>query len=253
MPFLTLDAPLVYSLKPRMITRDFTIQIEQEKRIVAGKVWHSQASSGMRPLLLIGHQEMEHKDSGEIHDFIKLICGKYGFVVALIDGPIHGDRRFGTTDEDLMVQEFDQIWKDGDESISPMVLDWKLTVDALCELSEVDSRCIGYLGISMGTAYGIEVVATDLRISAAVFGQWGTHRSHQERILKAARRINCPLEFYAHEKDRNLPYQKELFEAFRTDEKVLKTFSKSKIYDNTKTIDQIANFFVVQLLDRYLY
>ena len=79
----------------------------------------------MGPLLLIGHQETEHKDSSEIHDFIKLICGKYGFVVALIDGPIHGDRRFGTTDEDLMIQEFDQLWKDGDESISPMVLDWK--------------------------------------------------------------------------------------------------------------------------------
>ena len=46
MPFLTLDAPLVYSLKPRMITRDFTVEIEQEKRVVAGKVWHSQASSG---------------------------------------------------------------------------------------------------------------------------------------------------------------------------------------------------------------
>ena len=129
----------------------------------------------------------------------------------------------------------------------------RLEVDALCELSEVDSRCIVYLGISMGTAYGVEVVATDLRISAAVFGQWGTHRSHQERMLKAARRINCPLEFYAHGKDRNLSYQQELFDAFRADEKVWKTFSKSKIYDNSKTIDQIANFFVVQLLDRYLY
>ncbi|BDW10731.1 hypothetical protein PSHI8_08130 [Polynucleobacter sp. SHI8] len=253
MPFLTLDTPLVYSLKPRMITRDFTVEIEQEKRVVAGKVWHSQASSGMRPLLLIGHQETEHKDSSEIHDFIKLMCGKYGFVVALIDGPIHGERRFGTTDEDLMGQEFDQLWKDGDESISPMVLDWKLTLDALCELSEVDSRCIGYLGISMGTAYGIEVVATDLRISAAVFGQWGTHRSHQERMLKAARRINCPIEFYAHEKDRNLSYQQELFDAFRAEEKLWNTFSKSKLYDNSKTIDQIVNFFVVQLLDRYLY
>jgi hypothetical protein len=90
MPFLTLDTPLVYSLKPRIISRGFTVDVEQEKRVVAGTVWHSQASSGMRPLLLIGHQETEHKDASEVHDWMHLMCGKYGFVVAAIDGPIHG-------------------------------------------------------------------------------------------------------------------------------------------------------------------
>ena len=253
MPFLTLDTPLVYSLKPRIISRGFTVDVVQEKRVVAGTVWHSQASSGMRPLLLIGHQETEHKDASEVHDWMHIMCGKYGFVVAAIDGPIHGQRRVGTTEEDLLKKEFDQLWNDGDESISPMVLDWKLTVDALCELTEVDSRCIGYFGLSMGTAYGLEVVATDLRISAAILGQWGTHRAHQERQLKAARRINCPLEFYAFEKDMNLKYQKELYDTFRSNEKEWRTYPKSTLLKNSKTIETITNFFVVQLLDRYLY
>jgi hypothetical protein len=253
MPFLTLDAPLVYSLKPRIISRGFTVNVEQEKRVVAGQVWHSQVSSGMRPLLLIGHQETEQKDSSEVHDLMQILCGQYGFVVAAIDGPVHGQRRYGTTDEDLIKQEFDQLWNDGDESISSMVLDWKLSVDALCDLAEVDSRCIGYFGLSMGTAYGLGVVATDLRISAAIFGQWGTHRSHQERLLKSAKRINCPLEFYAWEKDAQLVYQKELFAQFRSEEKLFYTFAKPKVLNNPKTVDKIANFFVVQLLDRYLY
>jgi|GEM_PF-2839484 pimeloyl-ACP methyl ester carboxylesterase len=253
MPFLTLDLPSVYSLKPRIISRGFTVNIEKEKRVVAGKVWHSQLSSGMRPLLLIGHGETEDKDSVFVHDFMKLMCGKYGFVVATIDGPIHGDRRIGTNDPSLVQSEFDQYWVDNEESITSMVLDWKLTLDALCELPEVDARCIGYFGMSMGTAYGLEFVANDLRISAATFGQWGTQRLHKDRILKAANRINCPVEFYAYEKDSNLSYQKELFAGIKSNEKSWFTYSKSKFTSNSKTIEQMSNFFVVQILDRFLY
>ena len=253
MPFLTLDLPLVYSLKPRIISRGFTVNIEKEKRVVAGKVWYSQMSSGMRPLLLIGHGELEDKDSVFVHDFMKLMCGKYGFVVATIDGPIHGDRRFGTTDPLLMQAEFDQYWNDNEQSISSLALDWKLSLDALCELPEVDARCIAYFGMSMGTAYGLEFVANDLRINAATFGQWGTHRSHRERLLKAASRINCPIEFYAYEKDSNLSYQKQLCEALRSTDKKWYTYPKPTIGANSKTMDQISNFFVVQILDRFLY
>ena len=86
----------------------------------------------------------------------------------------------------------------------------------------------------MSATYGIEVVATDLRISTVVLGQWGTHRSHQESMLKAARRINCPLEFYVHEKDRILPYQQELFEAFCTEEKACKKLFQSLRFTATQ-------------------
>jgi hypothetical protein len=253
MPFLTLDLPLVYSLKPRIITRGFTVNIEKEKRVVSGKVWHSQVSTGMRPLLLIGHSETEDKESVFVHDFMKLMCGKYGFVVATIDGPIHGDRRFGTTDPSLIQSEFDQYWIDNEESITAMGLDWKLSLDALCDLPEVDARCIGYFGLSMGTAYGLEFVANDLRISAATFGQWGTHRLHQERLVKAASRINCPVEFYAYAKDPHMDHQKELFAAIRSSEKKWSTYEDSQLTANSAIIDPMSNFFVVQILDRYLY
>lgn len=253
MPFLTMDLPEVYSLKPRVISRGFTVNIEIGKRVVAGRVWHSQVSSGTRPLLLIGHQEAEDKNSPEVQELVKILCGKYGFVIATMDGPLHGARRFGTTDSELMKMEFDQLWLDGDESISSMTLDWKLTVDALCELQEVDSRCIGYFGLSMGTAYGIEVLASDLRISAAVLGQWGGHRAHQERLLQSLQRINCPIEFYAYEKDPNIQQQKTFFEAFRAKEKQWQLYSKPLIVNDLPSVEKIAQFFVVQLLDRYLY
>jgi hypothetical protein len=253
MPFKTISAPIVYSLKPRIIAREFTIHNPSEKKDFAGTVWHSRASSGVRPLLLIGHQEDEDRQSPDLLDFMRLMCAQYGFVVAAIDGPMHGERRVGTIDQSMMKHEFDEVWKDGDETITPMVFDWKLTVDALCELPEVDSRQIGYFGLSMGTAYGVEVVATDLRIGAAIFGQWGIHLAHQERLLKNARRINCPVDFFAYEKDPNLKNQKALFDTFRSEEKKWVTIPKSDFYKNKKQIEMAKDFFVLHLLDNYLY
>ena len=51
----------------------------------------------------------------------------------------------------------------------------------------------------------------------------------------------------------NLKYQKELFDTFRSNEKEWRTYPKSTLLKNSKTIETITNFFVVQLLDRYLY
>jgi hypothetical protein len=253
MSFHTISAPIVYSLKPRIIAREFTIHNEPEKKDFFGTVWHSRASSGVRPLLLLGHQEDEDRHSPDLMDFMHLMCGKYGFVVAAIDGPMHGDRRVGTVEQSMMKHEFDQAWRDGEETITPMVMDWKLTIDALCELTEVDARHIGYFGLSMGTAYGLEVVATDLRISAAIFGQWGTNQAHHERLLKYAKRINCPVDFYAFVKDPNLIHQKNLLETFRSEEKQWITYAKSGFFNNPKQVEMAKDFFVLHLLDNYLY
>ena len=253
MPFQTISTPIVYSLKPRIIAREFTILNEHEKKDFSGTVWHSRASSGVRPLLLLAHQEDEDRQSPDLMDFMSLMCGKYGFVVAAIDGPMHGARRVGTVDQSMMKHEFDQAWIDGEETITPMVMDWKITVDALCELAEVDARHIGYFGLSMGTAYGIEVVATDMRIGAAIFGQWGSHYAHHERVLKNAKRINCPVDFYAFEKDPNLIHQKTLLDTFRSEEKKWITYSKRSLFSNKKHVEMAKDFFVLHLLDNYLY
>jgi cephalosporin-C deacetylase-like acetyl esterase len=253
MPFLTLATPEVYSLKPRIISREFTIGVEAENRVFSGSVWHSRASSGSRPLLMIGHQETEDRSSPELRDLMKLMCGKYGFVVAIIDGPFHGSRGLGITDPQTSAIEFAVRWRDDEEFITQTALDWKLTLDALCELTEVDARYIGYFGLSMGTAYGIETVAKDLRISAAVFGNWGLPIYHQDRMTKSLGRINCPVEFYAYQKANSLQEQEVLFEQIRSTEKEFITYPKENFYKNSKTIERIKDFFVLHLLDKYLY
>jgi hypothetical protein len=181
------------------------------------------------------------------------MCGKYGFVVAVIDSPFHVSRHMNKSDSSFIQKEFQEMWADGEELITQMALDWKLALDALCELPEVDSRYVGYFGLSMGTAYGLEVVAKDLRIGVAVFGNWGIQQHHHGRLMTATRRINCPLEFYSYEKALNLPAQKELFENFRSKEKKWHALPKEDFYRNDSQIEGIKDFFVLHLLDRYLY
>lgn len=254
MPFLTIDAPIVYSLKPKITMRNFAVRIEAEKRDVFGVVWYSRNSSGMRPLLLVGHEEGGHKNSEAMIELIRLMVGKYGFVVGVIDGPIHGERRVGIDEEQFKQMEFSQLWEEGD-SISQMLVDWKHTLDALCELPEVDSRYIGYYGMSMGTAYGIPLVSKDLRISAAVFGMWGTGAPLTKRLLEDSRRINCPVEFQIQNQDHLFTenQQLELFEALRSEEKAVKIFSGKRQNPSKTQLESTATFFITHLLDKYLY
>lgn len=254
MPFLTIDTPIVYSLNPKITMRNFSVRVETENRDVYGVVWYSRSSIGMRPLLLVGHEEGGQKNSEPMINLVRLMVGKYGFVVAIIDGPIHGERRFGIDNEQFMQMEFAQLWQEGD-SIDPMVLDWQLTLNALCELPEVDARYIGYYGLSMGTAYGIPLVAKDFRISAAVFGMWGTGVPLSNRLLKDASRINCPVLYQIQEIDQHFTteQQQELFNAMRSNQKELKIFSSNRLEPNSEQLEVTATFFITYLLDKYLY
>src|SRR5690606_38132895 len=85
--------------------------------------------------------------------------------------------------------EFRALWARGD-SVDPMVADWKATLDALSGRDEIDITRIGWYGLSMGTAYGIPLVAADKRISASVLGMWGVSRPEgSERLMADASKI----------------------------------------------------------------
>ncbi|HEX3591031.1 MAG TPA: alpha/beta hydrolase, partial [Pseudonocardiaceae bacterium] len=102
------------------------------------------------------------------------------------------------------------------------VPEWQATLDALQRLPEIGTEAsIGYGGgISLGTAIGVPLTATEPRITAAIFGG-GFFVS--EAMIEAARRITVPVQFL-------LPWDDEyvdrrstlaLFDAFASKEKTL--------------------------------
>ncbi len=74
----------------RIERRPFAIMVDE--RQVPGMAWVP-VGERHRPLVLVGHGGSGHKDSQLVRDAAEPLAGDHGFVVAAIDGPVHGDRR----------------------------------------------------------------------------------------------------------------------------------------------------------------
>jgi len=66
--------------------------VERAGNMIPGVVWHPAASSGPRPLVLMGHGGSGHKRNERMVMLGRLFAGDYGWYAAAIDGPVHGGR-----------------------------------------------------------------------------------------------------------------------------------------------------------------
>lgn len=211
-----------------VVERDFTVGE------VTGVLWSPASGSGRAPLVLMGHGGGLHKKTpglmARAHDNVTT----WGFTVAAVDAPGHGDRPRTAEDEQaradlrqaLMAGETERF-----ESISVRyvtslaeraVPEWQATLDALQQLPEIGTEApIGYGGgISLGTAIGVPLTAIEPRITAAIFG--GGFFAH-EALIEAAKRINVPIQFLLPWDDEHVNRQSTLalFDAFASKEKTL--------------------------------
>ncbi|MEU9018083.1 alpha/beta hydrolase [Actinomadura sp. NPDC048394] len=203
--------------------RDFTVDG------VPGVLWSPASGTGRAPLILMAHGGGNHKKSpamaGRAH---RLVTG-CGFHVAVIDAPGHGDRPRTPHDEREIAELFRA--RAAGEPEGPIVVrynahlaeqavpEYRATLDALQELPEIGpGGPVGFFGLNMGTAIGVPFVASEPRISAAVFGlHW------PDALADAARRITVPIEFDLQWDDEHIPRESglALFDAFASKEKTL--------------------------------
>lgn len=122
-------------------------------------------------------------------------CLPRGLAVVAIDGPVQGERRSdGNLDPQVNVRSFREAWNAGVGRTS-MAREMAAALDALLRLPGFDGLPIGYVGVSMGTGYGIPLLATDKRFSAAAIGLWGMNFPASEHLLDCAKEIGCPVWF----------------------------------------------------------
>lgn len=114
---------------------------------------------GPKPAVVYYHGVVQSKDSYlDSHPMVRRLADA-GFVVALPDAPGHGERPAGTTligrlRESLPREFCADIERSADEA--PILFEW------LAARPEVDGRCLGVLGVSMG-GFTAAVVAARLR------------------------------------------------------------------------------------------
>ena len=191
---------------------------------VPGVLWTP--GSAPAPLILIGHNGGLHKREPRLVARALHSAAEYGFAVAAIDHPGHGDRPRSAVDEQARAdlrramaagEPVDEIFE---SFIVPLVEkavpEWQTTLDALLTLPEIGGP-VGYSGM---TAIGIRLAVVEPRISAAGFFAGGFVPS---ALREEARRVTIPLLFLLQwdddGNDRQLAL--DLFDAFGTREKTL--------------------------------
>jgi len=155
-----------------VLERGFVLEVEGRR--VPGAVWTPPDGEGPRPLVLIGHGATAHKRFDYVLALARELVRRYGFAAVAIDGAGHGDRRSSPDDDGMQIfSDFLGEWaREG--STDEAVADWRATLDAVRQLPEVGDGPVGYWGLSMGTIYGVPLVADAREVACPVMfiQQW---------------------------------------------------------------------------------
>jgi dienelactone hydrolase len=213
--------------------------------------WMPVDQSGPCPLVLVGHGGSGHKTSSLVLDIVQRMLPA-GIAVAAIDGPVHGERREVFVDGPVVRDEFRELWSRGG-AVDAMVDDWRAALNHLCQNARIDEGRVAWYGISMGTAYGLPVVAAEPRIRAAVLGMWGTCRSPSDRLLADAHRIAVPVLFQVKREDAlfTAAGQRDLFDQLASPHKQYVEYDGEHVDPSGPQLDDIAGFLHSHLLQSH--
>jgi dienelactone hydrolase len=199
--------------------RDF--EVPCNGRTVPGVLWTPEHAEAPTPLVLLGHGGSGHKRETHLVALARRFARHNGIASAAIDGPAHGDRKPEDANDEPPVERRRRIV--GDQVADQMVEDWQATLDAVLTHSEIGAAGVGYWGLSMGTLFGLPLVAAEPRIEAAVLGLMGTAFAIGDRLRTDAAAVSCPVLFLQQWDDELVSRESagELFGVLATQDKCL--------------------------------
>lgn len=202
------------------------------------------------PVVLVGHGGSQHKRAQPVQDIAELFAGHHQLTVVAIDGPIHGARRDVIVAGPSRQQEFLALWQQ-DTRIVRMQSDWTNVIHDLSAQPGIDVETLVWYGVSMGTAYGIPVLAANPRIRAAVLGMWGLDFPNSQELLALAPEVRCPLLFQQKWNDQifGREGQLALFDALGASRKWLKIYMGEHGPPTPEQIEDLERFLMVMVGD----
>lgn len=179
-----------------VIERNFTLDE------ITGVLWSPTSATVGAPLLLFGHAGGMHKKAPGLVASALHSVTTYGFTVAAIDAPGHGDRSRDLQDQQWVeaihraraaVEPIAAIVIDYNMSLAERAVpEWQATLDALQALPEIGAEApVGYGGMTLGVVTGLMLTAVESRIAALSIGGVFVH----DALIEAARKITVPVEY----------------------------------------------------------
>lgn len=179
--------------------REFRVSCEG--RLVPGLFWTP--ATPPKALVLLGHGGSNHKRTDYVLAIARRLVREVGFAAMAIDGPVHGARRSDSAEGDTVQHELGKLWQERPAVGGEMIADWQAALDAVLAIDGLSDMQVGYWGLSMGTLFGLPLVANEPRIAAATLGLMGS--GEQGRLADAARKMRCPVTFFVQWDDRLIP------------------------------------------------
>lgn len=162
------------------------------RRDITGAVWLPREPAAGKTLMCFGHGASGDRYQPPIPHLAGRFIHEAGLPVLSIDGPVHGLRQLGEGGRKAFGPEFRR-----DSALADMTDDWHLAIAAVQAMPAVGHGKLAYFGLSMGTIFGIPLIASRNDVSVATLGLFGVQDSfpHGEAFMTAARAIDCPLLF----------------------------------------------------------
>jgi pimeloyl-ACP methyl ester carboxylesterase len=181
--------------------RDFTLAGSQ--RLISGAVWLPDRVESTTPLVLMGHGASGDRYQAPLPHLARRFVNECQFAVLAMDGPVHGLRKVGDGGRKAFFEEMQRA-----ECIDDMLNDWSAAYRAVCAETGLGQSPTGYFGLSMGTMFGIPLLASDINFAASVVGLCGSTGAAgaiASRLQEDAAAITHPVLFLMQLEDELFP------------------------------------------------
>lgn len=180
-------------------TRELSLDVRCNGRTVPTVLWLPAAATEPVPLVLVGHGGGGHKKAPTVLAMAEGLAREHGIATLAIDGPVNGDREANSDQARALRVEDRQAYrrKYYMEKYGEMVEDWCAALDAAQTRPEIALGPVGYWGLSMGTRFGVPLIAAEPRIGAAVIGLFGYREGVEtnQRVYDDIGKVQIPVLF----------------------------------------------------------